>query len=240
MFPAASIFTPAGTAGEAFAQQVITYHVPYVGNANTLHYQPSQFSTGGRLLAYLRGETVCFDVIDSRGAEQVRQDANAMLNSMQGNLGYLSHDISRFNQGLNLSLGRFSKSGDRNYSGAPKCLRLLTSRLERQKTFRQLSRSRLPENQSQLQSRGYRMHHSSRTGRLTSPFIRRFFELSTIPDGSLSGCQAHMLGRTKKRFAIISFFSSSPILNGAQQLERHSTKAQKPTFSSGTKNKLSL
>ena len=61
--------------GEPYTQQVVTYHVPFVGDPALLRYQPSPGTVTGRLV-YLDDGELCFDVRDSRGTPQIEGEGD--------------------------------------------------------------------------------------------------------------------------------------------------------------------
>ena len=93
-----NIYTNASP-GDSCSRQVITYHLPFTGDPELLRDEPNP-STSKRV-AYLREGEICIDVIDQLGnAQLVKQEAANVVSSIRDNLGYLSQNISSFNQAL--------------------------------------------------------------------------------------------------------------------------------------------
>ena len=85
---------------ESFPKQVVVYHLPYDGNADLFRYTPTT-----RLLwtiqIYIEEQSVCFEIINFSGhAEDIKRDAQQIINKLKTQIGHLAHEIDGYNARL--------------------------------------------------------------------------------------------------------------------------------------------
>jgi hypothetical protein len=87
-------------AGKSYPKQVITYHVPFSGEADLLRYAPSTglvWSTG----VEVGQDSISFDIIDwSDSAEQIKREAEGNLSSIRTQAQHVAKDVAAFNDSL--------------------------------------------------------------------------------------------------------------------------------------------
>lgn len=80
--------------------QIVTFHVPYTGEAALLKYRPSQhylWSTD----VYLENQNLCFEISNpERNIEQVKTEKQRVLSMMKDMLNTLVKDIEEYNKKL--------------------------------------------------------------------------------------------------------------------------------------------
>jgi hypothetical protein len=86
--------------GESYPKQVVVYHLPYAGNSDLLRYTPTT-----RLLwtteIFIEDQSVCFEIINFSGhAEDIKRDAQQIINDLKTQLGHLTHEIDGYNARL--------------------------------------------------------------------------------------------------------------------------------------------
>ena len=86
--------------GGSYPKQVITYHVPFSGNADLLRYTPSRrilWSTEVRL----DQGAICFDVVNWQDdTDEIKREADGILNNIRQQAGNVTTEITGFNDSL--------------------------------------------------------------------------------------------------------------------------------------------
>ena len=100
----AEYFPPYGfnvRAGESYPKPAVTYHLPYTGNEHLLQYTPSTWIDWTTEVS-LENQCLCFEVFSlSSDVEEVTEDlkkeAQGIIDSIRTQLGYLTSEIERYN-----------------------------------------------------------------------------------------------------------------------------------------------
>lgn len=80
--------------------QVLTFHLPYSGNAALLKYRPSQYFLWSTDV-FLENQNVCFEITNrERNTEQVKAEKQRIITMMKDLLGTLTKDIEEYNSKL--------------------------------------------------------------------------------------------------------------------------------------------
>jgi len=84
----------------AYKVQVITFHIPYTGDATLLKYQPSQHYLWSTEVS-LENQNLCFEIANpERNTEQVKTEKQRAIDMMKDMLNTLVKDIEEYNQKL--------------------------------------------------------------------------------------------------------------------------------------------
>jgi len=86
--------------GRKYPKLVITYHIPFTGDANLLRLKPSK-----RILwtfeVRLNHSSISFDIVNfSDQAEDIKQEAAANINSIKTQYRYMEEEVEKFNSHL--------------------------------------------------------------------------------------------------------------------------------------------
>jgi len=87
-------------AGKRYPKQVVTYHLPFTGEADLLKMSPSTHLMWSAEVQVSRGE-VSFDIINwSDKAEDMTREAQGLINGIRSQSDYLAADVAEFNRSL--------------------------------------------------------------------------------------------------------------------------------------------
>jgi len=85
---------------ESFPRQVVTYHVPFLGNADLLRCRASTFLMWS-MEVEIRGGCISFEIINFRNdAAEVKRQADHILGNLKTQVGHLADDVAVYNRGL--------------------------------------------------------------------------------------------------------------------------------------------
>lgn len=86
--------------GKSYPKQVITYHIPFTGEADLLKMTPSTrilWSTD----VNVTGENVSFDIINWRDdSEQIKQEADGIIGNIRQQYDHITREVEQFNANL--------------------------------------------------------------------------------------------------------------------------------------------
>jgi len=86
--------------GESYPKQVLTFHIPFVGDKELLRYKPSPFVMWSREVD-IRGETLCIDFVNYRDdPKEINREFTNVRSTIQQQLGYVLDEVVRFNRSL--------------------------------------------------------------------------------------------------------------------------------------------
>jgi hypothetical protein len=87
-------------AGKSYPKQVITYHLPFTGERDLLNMTPSTRILYAPVVE-VSGATVSFDVVNWRDdPEDIKRQANEVLNAIRSQAANVSREVEEFNQRL--------------------------------------------------------------------------------------------------------------------------------------------
>lgn len=85
---------------ESYPKQVVVYHLPYDGNSDLLRYTPNPHLLWTTEV-FIDDQCICFEVINFSGhADDIKRDAQHVINNLKTQLGHLTHDIDGYNTRL--------------------------------------------------------------------------------------------------------------------------------------------
>ncbi len=85
----------------AYPRQVITFHIPYTGDAGLLRCQPSTYLTGGDVELDVSGKEIRFDLINwGNDVQQLKTAQASVVERLRKQSEYLFADVERFNSNL--------------------------------------------------------------------------------------------------------------------------------------------
>lgn len=86
--------------GERYRKQVITYHIPFEGDASLVRCAPSTRLVWTAEVA-ISGASISFDVVNfSNNAESIKAEAQSTIKNMKTQYAHLSQQVSAFNEQL--------------------------------------------------------------------------------------------------------------------------------------------
>ncbi|MFH0887591.1 MAG: toll/interleukin-1 receptor domain-containing protein [Planctomycetota bacterium] len=86
--------------GKRYPKQIITYHIPYIGDENLLHCIPSSRILRSELV-YLQGEEIRFDIINFYDKpDQIAQRADEIINVIKQQLNNVIEEVAQYNAEL--------------------------------------------------------------------------------------------------------------------------------------------
>jgi hypothetical protein len=90
-------------AGDTYARQVLTIHVPFTGNVDLFRCQASTRTVCPRPV-WLAATEVCFEVeVPTHGSADIKGEVQRMLSCLQQNAAALAQEVAQFNQSLTAS-----------------------------------------------------------------------------------------------------------------------------------------
>jgi hypothetical protein len=86
--------------GKEYPRQIITYHIPYLGDKNLLHCSRSIFQ-GRSIEAKIQGNEISFDIINWRDdREEIKRDAEEIISYIQKQENYIKSKVHGYNSNL--------------------------------------------------------------------------------------------------------------------------------------------
>lgn len=100
-FPSASMHSRFdGDSGQTYSKPVITFHIPFAGNAELLHCQPSSRLMWSEDVA-IEGSEILFDIINfNNDAEAVKKGRDELLKNLQANAEHVNKEVAVHNTNL--------------------------------------------------------------------------------------------------------------------------------------------
>jgi hypothetical protein len=87
-------------AGKSYPKQVITYHLPFAGEADLLKFKPTtwiMWSTDARASS----ESISFDIINWHdNGEEIKREADGIINSIRTQSGHVASEVEQYNSAL--------------------------------------------------------------------------------------------------------------------------------------------
>jgi len=86
--------------GKNYPRLVLTYRLPFIGDADLLKMSPNVFGTWMPSI-WIEGSTVCFEFIDfHQNAEATRREVDNVVTNLRQSVVRVNDELARFNQGL--------------------------------------------------------------------------------------------------------------------------------------------
>lgn len=87
--------------GESYPKDVITFHLPFSGDAELLKIRASTYSMSAPLISIARGE-INFEIVNfDLDGEQINKQSQSIVKQLTSQSSYLNNDLARFNASLN-------------------------------------------------------------------------------------------------------------------------------------------
>jgi hypothetical protein len=89
--------------GQSFTAhtQIITYHIPFSGDRDLLHYKPNSSWINWSYDINIESNSISFSIADERNdAEQIKREAETVISNIQTQLQHLLRNISTYNESL--------------------------------------------------------------------------------------------------------------------------------------------
>lgn len=95
-----------GMGVDSIKRMVVTYYIPFTGNAELFNIQPSSFTTNSREF-YVQDNNLCFDIIDFyNDSSRIQSEAKLHIDYVRDFSAYLRGDINQFNSKLEGKISR--------------------------------------------------------------------------------------------------------------------------------------
>ncbi len=87
--------------GKSYPRLAVIYHLPYTGNQALLKCRPGKEYLMWITEAFLDNQCLCFEVLSLReNTEEIKRNANQIIDNLKTQLGYLIAEVNRFNENL--------------------------------------------------------------------------------------------------------------------------------------------
>jgi len=87
-------------AGKSYPKQVVTYHIPFAGDASLLGLTPStRLMWSGEV--DIQGREILFDIVNWRdNPEEIKREADQMMSNIRTQAGHMEVEVAKFNNDL--------------------------------------------------------------------------------------------------------------------------------------------
>ena len=91
--------------GKSYPKLAVIYHLPYTGNQALFDCRPSKEYLIWTTEVFLDNQCLCFEVLSLReNTEEIKCNADQIINNLKTQLGYLSAEVNRFNENFPMAI----------------------------------------------------------------------------------------------------------------------------------------